>query len=94
MAATIDTAWAASSGTFARVTSSSSTAAAKRKASTLTAKKRVAWNPMCPSRAPNVQWRFHQKLLLTATTKASVAATRWWRSATPKARAKTARFTT
>ena len=30
------------------------------------------------ARRANVQCRFHQKLFVTATTKASVAATRWW----------------
>ena len=51
-------------------------AAANTNAAMLTVKKRAAWKPACPPRARNVQWRFHQKLLVTATAKASVAATR------------------
>ena len=42
----------------------------------LTVKKRAAWKPAWPPRARKVQWRFHQKLFITATTKAAVAASR------------------
>ena len=35
-----------------------------------TAKKRAAWNIGCSWRAPNVQWRLNQKLLITETTNA------------------------
>ena len=47
------------------LTSSSRIAGGHRNAPTLTVKKRAAWNPACPSRAPKVQCRFHQKLLAT-----------------------------
>ena len=47
-----------------------------RKAPSETTKKRAAWKPACPSPAPNVQWRFHQKLLVTPTMNARTAATR------------------
>ena len=80
VAATIEIAWAGSSGMPATLTSSSRIAEANRNAATLTVKKRAAWKPARPPRARKVQCRFHQKLLITATTKASVAATRWWRS--------------
>jgi hypothetical protein len=82
VAETIAIAWAGSSATPTTLTSSSSTAAANRKAAMLTVKKRAAWKPAWPPRARKVQWRFHQKLLVTATTKAAVAATRWWTSPT------------
>jgi len=57
-------------------------------------KKRAAWKPACPSRAPKVQWRFHQKLFATATTKAQVAATRWCIENSSTQAANTHRFTT
>jgi hypothetical protein len=76
VAAMIEMAWAGSSDTPATLTSSSSMAAAKMNAATLTVKKRAAWKPARPPRARKVQWRFHQKLLSTATAKAAVAATR------------------
>ena len=46
-------------------------------ASTLTVKKRAAWKPACPSLASKVQCRFQQKLLVTATQKARIAAGMW-----------------
>ena len=94
VATTIEIACAAMSGTPATLTSSSSTSAANRKAATLTVKKRAAWKPACPPRARNVQYRFHQKLLVTATTNATVAAIRWCRSNTSTQSANTVRLTT
>ena len=55
VATTIEIAWARSSGTPATLTSSSSTVAATRKATMLTAKKRGAWKPAAPLRASKVQ---------------------------------------
>ncbi len=76
VAATIEIAWAGSSAMPPTLTSTSSMAAANRNATMLTVKKRAAWKPARPPRAPNVQCRFHQKLFTTATTNAAVAATR------------------
>src|SRR3954463_10501478 len=93
VATTMEIAWAGSSDTPATLTSSSSTTSANRKATTLTAKKRVAWDSGLPAPARKVQWRFHQKLLVTPATKASVAAAMWWMSNAFTHRANTHRFT-
>ncbi len=53
-------------------------------ARTLTVKKRAAWKPACsPLAWSKVQWRFQRKLLVTATTKAAIAAGMWWTSRSP-----------
>ena len=47
----------------------------------MTVKKRAAWKPACDSFEPwrrKVQWRLSRKLLLTATTNAPTAASRWF----------------
>ena len=93
VAATIEIAWAGSSAMPTTLTSSSRIASANRKATTLTAKKRDAWVSGRPAPARNVQCRFHQKLLLTPATKASVAATMWWMPNALTHSAKTHRFT-
>src|SRR5213079_2943971 len=54
MAAAIEIACAATFGTPKPLMSSSSIPSENRNASALTAKKRTAWKPACPSRAPNV----------------------------------------
>src|SRR5204863_6290292 len=73
--AMIASACAGSCGTPAS-TSTVSTARMTRNATNETTKNRAAWNPACPSRAPKVQCRFHQKLLSTPPTQAPVAAPR------------------
>ena len=90
MAAAIEIACAATFGTPKPLMSSSSIPSENRNAAALTAKKRTAWKPACPSRAPNVQWRLSQKLFVTATRKATVAATMWCTSKTTARRANTA----
>src|SRR3954454_18056121 len=77
VAATIEIACATTSGTSVAETSVCDTASAKKNAAVLTAKKRAAWKPAWPSRAPKVQCRFHQKLFSTAKRKAIVALRRW-----------------
>jgi hypothetical protein len=76
VARTIAMAWAGTSATPPTDTRISSAARLKQKAATLTAKKRADCWPAWPSRASNVQWRFHTKLFVTATRKATSAASR------------------
>ncbi len=90
----IEIAWAVTSDTWVKRTSDSRTVAANTNANTLTVKKRAAWKPAWPSPASKVQWRFHQKLLATATTNAAEAATRWWTPTTCRKNVKTMRLTT
>src|SRR4051794_20864592 len=90
VATTIEIAWAAISGMLVWVTSSSSTPSAKKNATTLTVKKRAAWKPACPSRAPKVQWRFHQKLFDTPPTKGSGGAPGGGTARAPAGRGKNA----
>ena len=66
-------AWAGSS-LIPPPTRSSSAIRLMTSARTLTVKKRAAWKPAWPCLASKVQWRFHQKLFVTATQKAMIAA--------------------
>src|SRR3954451_4899504 len=70
------TAWAGMSPIPPRISSSRATRLIKR-ARTLTVKNRAAWKPAWPCRASKVQCRFHQKLFVTATQKAMIAAGMW-----------------
>src|SRR3954463_2649593 len=74
VARTSEIAWAGIFGRSPLVTSNSRMPTWMRNAVTLTVKKRAAWKPACPSPAAKVQWRFHQKLFITAMAKAIVAA--------------------
>ena len=85
-------AWAGTGDTPPTPIRSWSTATPSRNAARLTAKKRIAWKPACPSE-PKVQRRFHRKLLVTAKTNAMVAAMRWWMWRPSTHRAKTLTFT-
>ena len=78
VAATIEIAWAGTSGSRRRSRAARGSPAANRNAATLTAKKRAAWKPAWPPRARRSSGGSTRSCSSRRPRRRAVAATRWW----------------